>query len=146
MFQHRNLGKAGTSLSADPAVVLVFPEDGFLSPVVGTRGDPNARVPPWILGPEPQYKGLIFFRSHKSEVSILISSKTICHRAKLTGKLEKGRERALGLENLSLCGVAPSRAQTGRKKSVVLGKAMKGKTFLQGQEAKGTFPAPYLPS
>lgn len=144
MFQPRNLGKA--SLSADAAGILVFPEDGFLSPVVGTRRDPKARVPPWILGPELQYKGLMFFRSLKSGVSILISSKIVCHRTKLTGKLEKSRERALGLENLALSGVAPSRAQVRRKKSVALGKAMKGKTFLPGQEAKGTSPAPHLPS
>lgn len=55
MFQPRNLGKAEASLSADAAVILVFPEDGFLSPIIGTGREPGARVPPWILDAELQY-------------------------------------------------------------------------------------------
>lgn len=115
MFQPRNLGKAEASLSADAAVILVFPEDGFLSPIIGTGREPGARVPRWILDAELQHQGLIFFRSHKSGVSVFISSKIFRHRAKLTGKLEKGRERALGSESLALLELLLAGLSSGEK-------------------------------
>lgn len=68
------------------------------------------------------------------------------HRAKLTGKLEKGREKALGSESLVLLELLLAGLSSGEKKSVVLGKAVKGKILLLGQKAKGTCPAPHLPS
>lgn len=129
LFQPRNLGKADSSLSADPAVILVFPKDGFLAPIIGTGREPKAGVPPWILGPELQF--LIFFTSHKSSFCS-DQLQIICQRAKLTGKLEKGRERALGSQNLTLTEAAPSE----KKNLWCWERPWKEKSFYQGRKPR----------
>lgn len=123
-------------------MILFFSEGGFSSQIIGTGRENNPRVPPWILGPELQY--LIFFRSHKSKASILISSEIICHRAKLTGKLGKGRERALGSENLVLSGAAASRAQFRRKKISGVGKSHERKNLFTGAGNSSSSTSPIL--